>query len=54
MINDTILGNVFNFIMDYENISFREALSKVASMAGISIDIGDIREKSNPRSEERR
>ena len=41
-------GNVFNFIMDYENISFREALSKVASMAGISIDIGDIREKSNP------
>ena len=34
--------------MDYENISFREALSKVASMAGISIDIGDIREKSNP------
>ena len=41
-------GNVFNFIMDYENISFREALSKVASMAGISIDIGDIKEKSNP------
>lgn len=41
-------GNVFNFIMDYENISFKEALSKIAKMSGISIDIGEIREKSNP------
>lgn len=41
-------GNVFNFIMDYENISFKEALTKVASKVGITIDIGDIKEKSNP------
>lgn len=41
-------GNVFNFIMDYENITFKEALSKVATLAGISIDIGEVREKSNP------
>ena len=32
-------GNVFNFIMNYEKISFRDAVSKVAAKAGISLDI---------------
>ena len=30
-------GNVFSFIKDYENITFIEAVSKVANMAGIQI-----------------
>ena len=33
-------GSVFKFLMDYENITFPEALKKVANMGGISIDIG--------------
>lgn len=32
-------GNVFNFVMDYENISFMDALKKVSNLAGINIDI---------------
>ncbi len=28
-------GNVFKFIMDYEHVSFREAVSKVATIAGV-------------------
>lgn len=32
-------GNVFKFIMDYENISFLEAIKKCADMANISIDL---------------
>ena len=32
-------GNVFKFIMDYENISFPEALKKCADIAGIPINI---------------
>ena len=35
-------GNVIKFIMDYENISFPEALKKCANMANIHIDINDI------------
>lgn len=31
-------GNVFNFVMDYEKISFAEAVSKVAYKVGINID----------------
>ena len=34
-------GNVIKFIMDYENISFPEALKKCANMANIHIDIND-------------
>ena len=34
-------GNVIKFIMDYENISFSEALKKCANMANIHIDIND-------------
>lgn len=32
-------GNVFNFIMEYEHISFKEAVKIVASSAGINIDL---------------
>lgn len=32
-------GNVFNFIMDYENISFYEALKIVANKVGIALDL---------------
>lgn len=32
-------GNVFNFVMNYENINFTEAVIKVASKAGINIDV---------------
>lgn len=32
-------GNVFNFVMNYENISFSEAVVKVATKAGINLDI---------------
>lgn len=32
-------GNVFNFIMNYDNISFTEAVIKVAEKAGINIDV---------------
>ena len=35
-------GSVFKFVMDYENISFKEAVSKIAQTAGIQIDIGRI------------
>lgn len=31
-------GNVFSFLRDYENISFMEAVNKVANMSGIKID----------------
>ena len=30
-------GNVFTFVMDYENVDFKEALSILAKRAGISI-----------------
>ena len=32
-------GNVFKFLMDYENISFIEAVKKCADMANINLDI---------------
>lgn len=40
-------GNVFNFVQDYENVSFREALKILADMAGISVSGLDV--KSNKR-----
>lgn len=36
-------GSVFKFIMDYENISFKEAVKKIADMSGIKIDVGTIK-----------
>ena len=32
-------GNVFNFIMDYDNVSFYDALKKLADRVGIALDI---------------
>lgn len=44
-------GNVFNFIMDYEHVSFREALVLLAQKTGI--DIGNIHiKKENNKYEE--
>lgn len=39
-------GNVFKFIQDYENIGFMEAVKKCADMAGISVDVGQAKEKN--------
>lgn len=44
-------GNVFNFIMDYENITFPEALKMVAIKAGIDIDIGQAKVKTQQNSD---
>ena len=44
-------GNVFKFIQDYQNISFREALKTVADYAGISVNIGKIQNKIVPNQE---
>ena len=44
-------GNVFNFIMDYENVSFVEAVKMVADKAGISINIGQAKPSFNKNSE---
>lgn len=38
-------GTVFKFIMDYENVSFKEAVSKVAQKGGITVDVGHIERK---------
>jgi len=38
-------GNVFNFIMDYENMSFVEAVKTVANKTGIPLDISTYQEK---------
>ena len=43
-------GNVFKFISDYENISFIESVKKCADMAGIHLDIGNI--KINNKNQE--
>lgn len=33
-------GTVFKFIMDYENVTFNEAVKKIASLGGIKVNIG--------------
>lgn len=38
-------GNVFNFVSEYEKVSYFEAVKIVASKIGINIDIGNIKEK---------
>lgn len=40
-------GNVFNFVMDYEKISYYDAVKQVANKIGIDIDIGNIKKISN-------
>lgn len=39
-------GNVFNFVMDYEHVSFREALSILSEKTGIEIKGLNIRKKT--------
>ena len=45
-------GNVFNFIMDYDNVSFYEALKKVADRVGIPLDISINSNKKEKNSNE--
>jgi len=40
-------GNVFTFVKDYENISFLEAVKKVADKIGIPLSIDDTPKKEN-------
>ena len=40
-------GTVFKFVMDFENISFVEAIKKVADMVGIPLDIGKMPKEKN-------
>ena len=40
-------GNVFNFVKDYKNINFYEAVKEVANKVGISIDIGTYKPKED-------
>lgn len=44
-------GNVFRFVQDYENVSFKESLKIVADFAGININIGSIKNKVIPNQE---
>ena len=37
-------GNVFTFVMEYEQISFLEAVKFVASKVGIDVEIGNYKE----------
>jgi len=41
-------GNVFTFVKDYENITFLEAVKKMADKAGIFLDIKTSTKKENP------
>ena len=51
-------GNVYNFIMEYENYSFGEALSHLADRAGVELPkieySREAREKAEERAEKRR
>lgn len=40
-------GNVFNFIEDYENVSFKEALKILADMTGINVNLHDVKPERN-------
>ena len=44
-------GNVFKFIMDYENISFMEAVKIIASKGGIDLDINNFKPKKTVNNE---
>ena len=40
-------GNVFNFVMDYEHVDFKEALSILARRAGITLSNVNINNKTS-------
>ena len=46
-------GNVFNFVMEYEKISFIQAVSKIAQKVGISINVDNNSKKVIDSSEKR-
>lgn len=43
-------GTVFKFVMDYENISFKEAVKKIADLGGVSVDVGSIKKVKDHKS----
>lgn len=45
-------GNVFNFLMDYENISFVEAVKIVANKVNIPIDVSTYKPKVDTKFKE--
>ena len=44
-------GNVITFLMNYENITFVEALKKLADKAGITVLLGNVKQKTNKNKE---
>lgn len=44
-------GNAIHFVMNYENISFLEAIKVIAKKANIHIDVGNITSSSNEKNE---
>lgn len=44
-------GNVFKFVMDYENITFMDAVKKIADKGGIDLNISSFRVKKAKSSE---
>ncbi len=44
-------GNVFKFIMDYENLSFMDAVKKVADKGGIDVNLSLVKSKKIVNSE---
>lgn len=44
-------GNVITFLMNYENISFTEALKTLADKSGITISLGNTKQKTNKNKE---
>ena len=43
-------GNVFNFVMEYEKVSFYEAVNLVADKIGVSIDISTSKKENTKKS----
>ena len=43
-------GNVFNFVMEYEKVSFYEAVKIVADKIGVSIDISTSKKENTKKS----
>jgi len=44
-------GNVFKFVMDYENLTFMDAVKKIADKGGIDVNLGTIKSRKQVNSE---
>ena len=44
-------GNVFKFVMDYENLTFMDAVKKIADKGGIDVNLASIKSKKIVNSE---